>query len=157
MVYVAATLGPERSRMESYELDKLDRRPRRLGGREASRQLAADEIPPAVQFSLTERDDGAVIVTVTNHATNPVRTGGPSITAHRRGGRHSADDPSDNGRLDSLDRAHEPDQVQSPGRRAGGRSNPLRERHGLSSRQDGWVSIELPRLGPGDCVVLSKA
>ena len=27
----------------------------------------------------------------------------------------------------------------------------------LLEQKDGWVSIELPRLGPGDCVVLSKA
>ena len=67
--------------MESYELDKL------IGdlvvwaaGKEPP--LAADELPPAVQFSSTERDDGAVIVTVTNHATNPVRTGG--LLPHRR-------------------------------------------------------------------------
>ena len=54
--------------MESYELDKL------IGNlvvwaAGSEPPLAAEGLPPVVQFSLTERDDGAVIVTVTNHAT----------------------------------------------------------------------------------------
>ena len=154
VVYVAATLGPERSRMESYELDKL------IGNlvvwaAGSEPPLAAEGLPPVVQFSLTERDDGAVIVTVTNHATNPVRTGAPSATASGQA-------------TDILQTTHpitagsirwvaHMNQIRFRVRAAGRRT--IESATGtarLVEQNDGWVSVELPRLGPGDCVVLSK-
>ena len=155
VVYVAATLGPERSRMESYELDKL------IGNlvvwaAGSEPPLAAEELPPAVQFSSTERDDGAVIVTVTNHATNPVRTGGPSIAAIGEAGDIlQTTHPITAGSIRWI--AHM-NQIRFSVRAAGRRT--IESATGtarLLEQKDGWVSIELPRLGPGDCVVLSKA
>ena len=154
VVYVAATLGPERSRMESYELDKL------IGNlvvwaAGSEPPLASEGLPPVVQFSMTERDDGAVIVTVTNHATNPVRTGAPSATSSGQA-------------TDILQTTHpitagsirwvaHMNQIRFRVRAAGRRA--IESATGtarLVEQNDGWVSVELPRLGPGDCVVLNK-
>ena len=150
VVYVAATLGPERSRMESYEIDRLVRDYVVWAAGEEP-PLRAEGIPPSVQFSLAERDDEALLITVTNHTHSPVRTpmSGPVSTSENLAHR-----PIVAGSIRWIASLNQISfEVRVPGAR---RIESATGTAHLKGTQNGWTAVELPRLGAGDCVVLSR-
>ena len=137
--------------MESYEIDRLIRDYVVWAAGEEP-PLRAEGIPPSVQFSLAERDDGALLVTITNHTHSPVRTpmSGPVSSSDNLTHR-----PIVAGSIRWVASLNQISfEVCADGDR---RIDSATGTAQLSGQGDGWATVELPRLRAGECVVLNRA
>ena len=74
VAYVAAPLEPERNRVECYDIDRLYRNVVVWAGGDVP--IETSHVPPTVQLSLSESDDGSrLVVVMVNKTTHPLARG----------------------------------------------------------------------------------
>ncbi len=131
VAYVAASLEPERNRVESYEIDRLLRNVVVWAG--GPPPVAASNVPPSVHLSLSAADEGdRLILVLTNQSTHPIRHGSIRYVIP----------------VSDLEL-----RLETDGRKVSGVDSASGLKVDLQEGQDAAV-VKIPRLHVAECIVL---